>query len=121
MIVLQTDNTILYERLEKRCARSLVLLQLLQALDMCCCVPADLTAPDPCANICQNCLCWTQSAVELFVCSQRLLYLSSTVSYMHSCCRGYTQKKTTENVECEIMQVIANEAAESYKYARLSS
>lgn len=32
-------------------------------------------------------------------------------------CRGYEQKKITENVECEIMQVIVNEAAESYKYA----
>ena len=30
-------------------------------------------------------------------------------------CRGYEQKKITENVECEIMQVIVNEAAESYK------
>lgn len=30
-------------------------------------------------------------------------------------CRGYPQKKITENVECEIMQVIADEAQEAYK------
>lgn len=29
--------------------------------------------------------------------------------------RGYPQKKITENVECEIMQVIADEAQEAYK------
>ena len=30
-------------------------------------------------------------------------------------CRGYPQKKITENVECEIMQVIVDEAQEAYK------
>ena len=32
-----------------------------------------------------------------------------------SACRGYTQKKITENVECEIMQVIMQEAFDSYR------
>lgn len=29
--------------------------------------------------------------------------------------RGYSQKKITENIECEIMQVVLDEAEESYK------
>ena len=32
-----------------------------------------------------------------------------------SACRGYPANKITENVECEIMQVIAEEAQDSYK------
>ena len=30
-------------------------------------------------------------------------------------CRGYAQKKITENVECEIMHVIVQEAMDSYR------
>ena len=30
-------------------------------------------------------------------------------------CRGYAQKKITENVECEIMQVLMQEAFDSYR------
>ena len=30
-------------------------------------------------------------------------------------CRGYDQKKITENIECEIMQVIVQEAFDSYR------
>ncbi len=40
----------------------------------------------------------------------------------HICCncfaktnRGYSQKKIAENIECEIMQVVLDEARESYK------
>ena len=29
--------------------------------------------------------------------------------------RGYNQKKITENIECEILQVVLDEATESYK------
>jgi len=29
--------------------------------------------------------------------------------------RGYSQKKISENIECEIMQVLLDEAKESYK------
>lgn len=29
--------------------------------------------------------------------------------------RGYSQRKVTENIECEIMQVVLEEARESYK------
>ncbi len=29
--------------------------------------------------------------------------------------RGYTEKKIQENVECEIMMVVAEEARDSYK------
>ena len=29
--------------------------------------------------------------------------------------RGYSEKKVSENIECEIMQVVAEEARESYK------
>lgn len=32
--------------------------------------------------------------------------------YVH---RGYNEKKITENVECEIMMVVEEEARESYK------
>eukprot|EP00955_Chlamydomonas_euryale_P055008 356004-Chlamydomonas_euryale.AAC.1 len=31
-------------------------------------------------------------------------------------CRGYADNKIRENVECEIMQVVMEEARESYKY-----
>lgn len=30
-------------------------------------------------------------------------------------CRGYPQKKISENVECEIMHVIVQEAMDSYR------
>ena len=33
-----------------------------------------------------------------------------------SCCRGYSGKKLDDNIECEIMQVILDEAKESYRY-----
>jgi broad-specificity NMP kinase len=32
--------------------------------------------------------------------------------------RGYAEKKLSENVECEIMHVIAQEAMESYRYVQ---
>ena len=35
-------------------------------------------------------------------------------------CRGYHQKKIAENVECEIMHVIVEEARESYRWAKLA-
>ena len=31
-------------------------------------------------------------------------------------CRGYSDKKISENVECEIMMVVEEEARESYKW-----
>lgn len=35
-------------------------------------------------------------------------------------CRGYSGKKLSENMECEIMQVIAQEAQESYRCGLIS-
>ena len=36
---------------------------------------------------------------------------------MHVKCRGYSEKKIQENVECEIMHVVEEEARDSYRYA----
>jgi broad-specificity NMP kinase len=33
------------------------------------------------------------------------------------CCRNYSAKKINENMECEIMHVVVEEAHDSYKYA----
>ncbi len=41
----------------------------------------------------------------------------NTVLYERLEKRGYEEKKISENVQCEIMQVIAEEARESYRYA----
>jgi len=71
VVVLRTDNTILYPRLEKR-----FLLLLLLLLNR-----------------------W-----------QRLKKKKKKKKK-----RGYSQKKIMENVECEIMQVLIEEARESYK------
>eukprot|EP00958_Prasinococcus_capsulatus_P007260 scaffold674_cov371-Prasinococcus_capsulatus_cf.AAC.18 len=38
----------------------------------------------------------------------------NTILYDRLVARGYSQKKIEENVECEIMQVVAEEAADSY-------
>jgi len=40
----------------------------------------------------------------------------NTVLYERLEKRGYEEKKISENVQCEIMQVIAEEARESYRY-----
>lgn len=65
VLVLQTDNTVLYERLEKR--------------------------------------------YENTACN---VVLHTPTPPTH---RGYSQKKISENIECEIMQVIVEEARDSYK------
>ena len=43
-----------------------------------------------------------------------VLRTDNTVLYDRLQKRGYSQKKITENVECEIMQVLLEEARESY-------
>ncbi len=45
----------------------------------------------------------------------------NTVLYERLEKRGYAQKKISENVQCEIMQVIAEEARESYRQIRSAS
>ena len=44
-----------------------------------------------------------------------VLMTDNTVLYERLEKRGYEQKKISENVQCEIMQVIAEEARESYR------
>lgn len=44
-----------------------------------------------------------------------VLRTDNTVLYDRLAKRGYSDKKLTENVEAEIMQVVAEEAAESYR------
>ncbi|KAK9828514.1 hypothetical protein WJX72_000496 [[Myrmecia] bisecta] len=44
-----------------------------------------------------------------------VLQTDNTLLYERLEKRGYSQKKITENVECEIMHVIAEEARESYR------
>eukprot|EP01102_Stenamoeba_stenopodia_P014989 TRINITY_DN5061_c0_g1_i2.p1 TRINITY_DN5061_c0_g1~~TRINITY_DN5061_c0_g1_i2.p1 ORF type:complete len:105 (-),score=32.67 TRINITY_DN5061_c0_g1_i2:3-317(-) len=44
-----------------------------------------------------------------------VLRTDNTILYPRLEKRGYSQKKITENVECEIMQVLIDEARESYK------
>lgn len=44
-----------------------------------------------------------------------VLRTDNTILYKRLEKRGYPQKKITENVECEIMQVLLDEARESYK------
>ena len=34
--------------------------------------------------------------------------------FLHTCYRGYTGKKLSDNIECEIMQVMVEEARDSY-------
>lgn len=43
-----------------------------------------------------------------------VLQADNTILYDRLVARGYSQKKIEENVECEIMQVVAEEAADSY-------
>ena len=43
-----------------------------------------------------------------------VLCANNTVLYDRLVERGYDQKKVTENIECEIMQVVLQEARESY-------
>ena len=43
-----------------------------------------------------------------------VLCANNTVLYDRLVERGYDQKKVTENIECEIMQVVLEEARESY-------
>ena len=45
-----------------------------------------------------------------------VLMADNTVLYERLEKRGYEEKKISENVQCEIMQVIAEEARESYRY-----
>lgn len=80
MLVLQTDNTVLYERLEKRYAG---------------------VHPRECS---------------LIVARIIVSLITPHSSTRHD--RGYSQKKITENIECEIMQVIVEEARDSYKCER---
>ena len=70
VIVLQCDNGVLYERLEKRCAAVWLHLK--------------------------------SSMIE-----GRML--------THAAASGYSQSKLTENLECEIMQVLPVEALDSYR------
>jgi adenylate kinase len=44
-----------------------------------------------------------------------LLRCGNTALYDRLAARGYTQKKIEENLECEILEVCAEEARESYK------
>ena len=46
------------------------------------------------------------------VCQRQLSSETSTPSVS---CRGYSKKKLSENMECEIMHVIVEEARESYR------
>ena len=45
--------------------------------------------------------------IESFTCAKFCFFVSSS--------RGYSEKKLTENVECEIFQTILEEARESYR------
>ncbi|RKP06839.1 putative adenylate kinase isoenzyme 6 [Thamnocephalis sphaerospora] len=44
-----------------------------------------------------------------------VLRTDNTVLYDRLAERGYSQRKITENIECEIMQVVSEEAHDSYK------
>ncbi len=66
VVVLRTDNSVLYNRLQKRYTTYHFLI-----------------------------LCYLNGAFLLY--------------------RGYSEKKIKENVECEIMQVVLDEAKDSYK------
>lgn len=45
----------------------------------------------------------------------RIFYMCKFLFFFVSSSRGYSEKKLTENVECEIFQTILEEAKESYK------
>lgn len=83
MLVLQTDNTILYDRLVKRCAR-----------------PARQYA---------HCL-WRVRARSFTSWTRQPRALPRRHTR-----RGYSVNKVQENVECEIMMVVQEEARESYR------
>ena len=44
-----------------------------------------------------------------------VLRASNTALFDRLTARGYSERKVRENVECEIMQVVLDEAVESYK------
>jgi len=44
-----------------------------------------------------------------------VLRVDNSVLYPRLESRGYSQKKIAENIECEIMQVVLDEARESYR------
>ena len=53
-----------------------------------------------------------------------VLRVNNEVLYPRLQARGYSEKKVQENVRCEIMEVVAEEARESYKpaiYTELAS
>jgi len=43
-----------------------------------------------------------------------LLLLLVSLNYLRTCNRGYTDSKLSNNIECEIFQVLLEEAKESY-------
>ena len=43
------------------------------------------------------------------------MFYESINEFYKSSCRGYSTKKLSDNVECEIMAVIRDEATESYE------
>ena len=73
-MVLQTDNTVLYERLEKRRA----------------------------------------AARRVRTRTARVRLLTHLPSFYLASCSGYSAKKITENIDCEIFGVVLEEATESY-------
>lgn len=85
VIVLQTDNSLLFERLSKRQARFLVCFgRFLLGLS-----------------------CPLISKVSL------IINMAAAAAF-----RSYSDEKIAENMECEIMHIIVEEALESYRYSR---
>jgi adenylate kinase len=91
VLVLRTDNTVLFDRLTKRCvwlwggAAASPLPPFLHAST---CHPPPLSPPS----------------------------IHSAIAPMFGCWgRGYTPAKVSENVQCEIMEVVAEEVRDSYR------
>lgn len=86
VVVLQTDNTLLWERLEKRCGLGDAVPRSVGGL------AAGMTPVAP-----------------------PQLLTPAALSLPRSRVRSYAEAKIQENVECEIMHVIVEEARESYR------
>ena len=137
VIVLQTDNTLLYERLERRCTPRSLLQVVARLLEVAVAGLAAGARPH-CSSTC-DCACEPVSgtlkvpqAPEQAQALAQVLGLEVSPVLpcsmwppdpghygVRRCCgrRGYSQKKVSGNVECEIMHVIAEEARESYRCA----
>lgn len=88
VLVLRTDNTALFDRLTKRCVAGAP-------------EPGATTAPASLTH--KNAHTHTRARARL------------APHCYHPARRGYAPEKVAENVQCEIMEVVAEEARESYR------